>query len=36
MVRIKPVKVKVTTRKVGNRIAVKTTINGKTTTKYVK
>ena len=34
-VKIKPVKIKVSTRRVGSRTAVTTTINGKSTTKYV-
>lgn len=35
-VKLKPVKVKVSARRVGNRTAITTTINGKSKTKYVK
>lgn len=35
-IKIKPVKVRISTRRVGNRTAVTTTVNGRTTTKYVK
>jgi len=35
-IKLKPVKVKVSTRRVGNRTVVTTTVNGKSTTKYVR
>lgn len=35
-IKIKPVTVKVSTRRVGNRTAVTTTVNGRRTTKYVR
>lgn len=33
--KIKPVKVRISTRRVGGRTVVTTTINGRSTTKYV-
>ncbi len=34
VIRVKPVKVNITTHRVGNKIAVKTTVNGRSRTKY--
>lgn len=34
-VKLKPVKVRITTRRVGNRTAITTTVNGRSKTKYV-
>lgn len=34
-IKLKPIKVKVSTKKVGNRIRVTTTVNGKSTSKTV-
>ncbi len=36
MVKLKPVTVKVSTRRVGNRTVVTTIVNGRRTTKYVR
>ncbi len=34
-IKLKPVKVRISTRRVGNRTAITTTVNGRSKTKYV-
>ena len=34
-IRFKPVRVRISTRRVGNRTAITTTVNGRSKTKYV-
>ncbi len=34
-IRLKPINIKITTRRIGNRTAITTSVNGRTRTKYI-